>query len=97
MRNLLLLPFIIKSILGRDTSTFFFDEIRVAQALNFVPILLVSISLILGIVGVIYFIRRAYTINGIPLAACVITGGIFGFYVWSVLGPLILPGGPGIN
>jgi len=44
IRNLAMLPYTVRTILGRDISTFFFDEIRGANAIGVSPLYFVALS-----------------------------------------------------
>lgn len=96
-RNLAVLPYTVKMLLGQDTSTFFFDEIRGASAMGISPLYFVIPSLIVGIVGTLYFGRQAQRGEGTILTVAVIVGGFAGIYFWSIFGAMLFPGGHGFN
>ncbi|MEM7798423.1 MAG: hypothetical protein AAF633_04460 [Chloroflexota bacterium] len=90
-------PYTIKSILGLDTSTFFFDEIRGADALGISPLIPVIISLSIGVLGTVYFSRKTKQGHGLLTMILMIIGTFAGIYLWSLVGPVIFPGGHGFN
>lgn len=96
-RSLLLLPYAVRTLLGRDTSTFFFDELRGAQALDWAPAPLVLVTLLVGVGGMAAFGQRARRDRGTLAVISVIVGSFVGVYLWSLLGPLFFPGGSGFN
>ena len=94
-RNLVLLPFTVKALMGRDVSGFSGDEMRAAEALGISPLPFALVGVGLGVIGWAVFLRRAY-LRGrwvLPVALCV--GAFLGIAVWSFVGPLMLPGGRG--
>lgn len=96
-RNFAVLPFTIKTILGRDTSTFFFDEVRGASALGISTMGPALVSLAVAVIGTVYFGRKAQQAGTAWFTVLLIGGSLLGVYVWTLIGPLIFPGGYGIN
>ena len=92
-RNLVLLPFTIKSFLGRDVSGFSQDEVTAAAALGIAPLPLAIVSVALGLAGLILFLTRAYRAEGAWLSVALFLGTLIGIVLWSQLGPVVLPGG----
>lgn len=96
-RDLVLLPFTIKLLLGRDITTFTNDEVTVATALDISPLPLAALAVLLGAGGLILFMTRAARTHGKLCAATLFSGTIVGIAVWSTVGPVLLPGGKGIG
>ncbi len=96
-RNLAVLPFTIKILIGADTSTFFFDEVRGASALGISPLYFTVISLALFFFGIHFFSRNAKLKEGRTAQVLMIVGTFVGIYLWSVFGAMLFPGGHGIN
>ena len=97
LRSLVVVPYTIKTLLGKDTSTFYFDEIRGANALDVSPLLFVTISLIVGLIGFIYFSTKIHSRHNIFLTLTMIMGVISGIFAWSIFGSMLFPGGHGLN
>ncbi|MEM1301652.1 MAG: hypothetical protein AAGH17_03635 [Pseudomonadota bacterium] len=96
-RNLVLLPFTTKFLLGRDTSTFSNDEVTAAQALQVSPVFFAGIAVVLGVVGTSVFLRRAHRSVPYALPTTLLVGTVLGIVIWSIVGPVVLPGGKGIG
>ncbi len=96
-RNLAVLPFLIKTMLGADTATFFFDEIRAANALGVSPIGFALISLSMFFLGTVYFSRQTKQTHSWVLMLIMIAGTFAGIYAWSIFGAMLFPGGHGFN
>ncbi|MEJ6394400.1 hypothetical protein V8J82_14115 [Gymnodinialimonas sp. 2305UL16-5] len=96
-RDILLLPFTVKSLLGRDTSGFSSDEVQVSQALGIGSLPLAALAVILGVGGLIWFLLRAYHKEGVSLVIALVTGTVAGFLLWTYVGPILLPGGRGYD
>ena len=96
-RNLVLLPFTIKLLLGHDVSTFTNDEVTVANALNMSPAILAIVAVLLGVWGIVVFLKRAYASKGKIFPITLVLGTIGGIILWGTVGPVILPGGKGFG
>jgi len=96
-RNLVLIPFAIKWLIGRDTSSFTNDEVTAAAALGVTPIFFALFAALLGIVGMIVILRRAHRRAPIALPLALFVGTILGIVLWGFAGPVVLPGGKGIG
>ena len=96
-RNLVLLPFTIKFLFGRDVSTFTNDEVTVAEALGISPIGFAVVAVLLGVGGTIVFLKRAYASNGVLFPIALLLGTIAGIILWGTAGPALLPGGKGFE
>jgi len=96
-RNLVLLPFAIKSLLGRDTTTFTNDEVTVGQALGLSPLVFAVPAIVLSLLGLFVFLRRCWRSRGGVPAVLLILGVVLGIVLWSVVGPVLLPGGKGLD
>jgi len=94
-RNLVLLPFAIKTVLGHDISSFSNDEVRTAMILNVSPLPFGLIAAILGVGGIIIFLRRAFHAKGVLFPISLIIGTVLGIMLWSVIGPMLMSGGRG--
>lgn len=94
-RNLVLLPFTIKLILGRDISSFTNDEIRTAIILNVSPMPFGLAAGLLGIGGLFVFGRRAFRAGGVVFLLALLVGTVLGITLWSLIGPLLFSGGRG--
>ncbi|MEM6277158.1 MAG: hypothetical protein AAF714_09415 [Pseudomonadota bacterium] len=95
-RNLVLIPFTLKWLLGRDISTFSNDEVTAAEALQMSPILFAGIAVALGLTGTFVFLRRAHREVPYALPIALFVGTVLGILIWGGVGPTILPGGKGI-
>ncbi len=96
-RDIVLLPFTIKTILGRDVSGFSGDEVEVANALGFAPLPLAVFAVALGLGGLVVFLARAYRKGGGFAPVALIIGTVLGIAMWSFIGPMVLAGGKGIG
>ena len=96
-RDLVVLPFTIKLLLGRDVSTFTNDEVTAAAALGIAPHAFAVFAAGLGLVGLAVFLNRAYRSKGALFAVTLILGTLAGIALWSVIGPTLLPGGKGVG
>ena len=97
VRCLAVLPFTIRSLLGRDTSTFFFDEIRGAEALDLPALVPALITLGVGVVASIAFARLTYRRAGLICLITLVVGTIAGAPLWAIVGGALFPGGAGFN
>lgn len=95
-RNLVLIPFALKSVLGRDVSTFTNDEAVAGQALGISPVYFALIAATLGIVGTFMCLRRAHRAVPFALPISLFVGTVLGVLIWSFAGPVLLPGGKGV-
>jgi hypothetical protein len=96
-RNLVLLPFTIKLLLGRDVGTFTNDEVTVADAMATSPLGLALLAAFLGVLGTFVFLLRAQRVRPIVWPIALIVGTIGGIVLWGVFGAWLLPGGKGFN
>lgn len=96
-RNLVLLPFTVNMLMGKNVSSFSGDEVRAAGALGTNPFPLTLIAVALGIGGLILFLVRSYRRVGVPQPILLFIGTIVGIMLWNYIGPLILPGGRGYS
>ncbi|MEM8618050.1 MAG: hypothetical protein AAGF20_14095 [Pseudomonadota bacterium] len=96
-RNLVLIPFTAKYLLGRDVSTFSNDEVTAAQALKTSPALFAVIAVLLGLAGTFVFLRRAHRLVPYTLPLSLLIGTVLGIVIWAFVGPVILPGGKGVG
>ncbi len=96
-RSLTLVPFTLRTLLGRDTSTFYFDEVQAATELGFSPLFLTIPGIMIGVFGMIYFPRQAKREGGWPMMLALIAVAIAGIALWGVVGPLLFPGGRGFS
>lgn len=96
-RNLVLLPFTIKFLLGRDTSTFTNDEVTVGQALEVSPMIFALPAVALSALGLYRFLTRAKRASSIILATVLVLGVVLGIASWGIIGPILLPGGKGFS
>ncbi len=96
-RNLVLLPFTVNMLMGKNVSSFSGDEVRAAGALGTTPFPLTLIAIALGIGGLILFLVRSYRRVGVPQPILLFIGTIVGIMLWNYIGPLILPGGRGYS
>ena len=94
-RNLVLLPFALKMVLGHDISSFSNDEVRTAIILNISPLPFGLIAVLLGVGGMVVFLRRAYRTNGVVFPIALIVGTALGIILWSAVGPVLFSGGRG--
>ncbi|MEM6727719.1 MAG: hypothetical protein AAF618_04395 [Pseudomonadota bacterium] len=95
-RNLVLIPFTVKLLLGRDVSTFTNDEVTASQALQISPIFFACFAVLLGIYGTTDFLRRAHHSVPYSLPISLFIGTVLGIVLWGLIGPVVLPGGKGI-
>jgi len=96
-RNLVLLPFTVNTLMGRDVSSFSGDEVRAAEALRAHPLPFVLVALALGVGGLILFLTRAYRMEGMSQPIVLFIGTIVGIVLWNYVGPVVLPGGRGYS
>lgn len=96
-RNLVLTPFAIKLLLGRNVATFTNDEITAAHAFGISPVFFALIAATLGIVGTFVFLRRAHQAVPFALPISLFIGTVLGIVFWGIVGPAVLPGGKGIG
>lgn len=96
-RDIVIFPFALKIALGRDLSTFTNDEMRASEALGISPFPFALVAAVLGIGGVIVFLRRAYRVQGWLFALALFVGTILGLVLWGKVGPMVLAGGRGFN
>ena len=96
-RDILLLPFAIKTVLGRDISGFSGDEVTVASSLGIDPLPLALLAVLLGLVGMAVFLRRGFKTRGMLFCLILIAGVFLGIVLWGAVGPIVLPGGKGFG
>ncbi|MEO0487212.1 MAG: hypothetical protein AAF092_15005 [Pseudomonadota bacterium] len=96
-RHIVILPFTIKSLAGQDVSTFTNDEVTVASALSISATPLGVLTVTLGVTGLVIVLMRAFRAQGIAGALALFVGCIAGIALWSFVGPVLLPGGKGLD
>lgn len=96
-RNLVLLPFTVNMLMGRDVSSFSGDEVRAAEALGTHPLPFALVAVALGVGGLMLFLTRAYRMEGVTQPIVLFIGTIVGIVLWNYVGPLVLPGGRGYS
>ena len=96
-RDLVLLPFTLKLMLGRDVTGFTNDEARAAQALDIAQLGFALVAAGLGVCGLVVFLRRAYRAQNWVFPVALVAGVVLGIVFWSVIGPLVLSGGRGYD
>ncbi len=96
-RNMILLPFTLKFLLGHDVSGFTNDEVTVADALAMSPLPLALFATALGWSAFVLFLARAKRSGGWALLATLLVGTILGIASWGAIGPILLPGGKGFG
>lgn len=96
-RNIVILPFALKLLLGRDTTSFYNDEAAVAGALGVSPLPSALVTVVFGIGGTVLFARRAYRDAGWRYPLILIAGMVLGIALWGIIGPMLLGGGRGLN
>lgn len=96
-RNIVVLPFTIKFLLGRDTSTFTNDEVTAAAALDVSPMFFALPAVLFGLVGGTVFIMRACKTIHYSQVVSLICGVVLGIVCWGAVGPILLPGGKGFG
>ena len=94
-RNIVLLPFTLKTLINRDVSSFSGDEVRAAEALGITPLPFALIAVMLGVGGLITFLTRAYRSSSVAFPIALFIGTIVGIVLWNYIGPVLLYGGRG--
>lgn len=96
-RDLLLWPFVVKSLLGRDVSGFYGDEAQLFDLLGISPMVFAIPAALLGVIGLWVCTTRGKHSGGWPMPFALIVGVILGIALWSTIGPVLLPGGRGVG
>lgn len=68
-----------------------------ATVISVSPLYFVVLSLMVGAAGTLYFSGKAKREKRAVLLVTMIVGAIGGVALWSVLGPMLFPGGHGFN
>lgn len=97
MRGLVGLGFIIQRGLGRLSPGLDFDELEAARNWGITPFITVLISLAVLIFGVQFFSRKVWREKGALAWVAMFAGSLIGLYLWTLIGPIIFPGGYGFE